>query len=231
MKKKNKKMVQIFGRVTDFDARPMANAEVEIKGANFQTLYHTYSDVNGYYKFVVKPGIYLALMACKDYKTKNLEYWAWSIPAHNNLEINPRIDGLEVYAMNAFIPQTSVRSIMLYFRPMSLKRVQKMGGIEVVKKMKSIEIAPNLSKDDIELKINDRLVQVLEINRVKESAGERKSIIGYLIQCSLAQARIKNEYFCITLTLYDRETEERGEACLFFKIPEDSRLIIGNKIK
>jgi len=57
-----------------------------------------------------------------NYKKENLEYWAWNIPAYSDLEINTRIDGLEVYAMNAWVPQGAVPSFQIYFRPMSLKR-------------------------------------------------------------------------------------------------------------
>jgi len=72
-------------------------------------------DANGFYKLRVPNGGYLALMACKDYKIKNLEYWAWNMPAFKDLEINSQIDGLVIYAMNCLIPQTQIPSWMIYF--------------------------------------------------------------------------------------------------------------------
>ena len=98
-------MIWISGKVMDFHNNPMENAVIEIKNANFETLYQTYSNKKGEYKLHVKEGIYLALAACKDFKTKNLEYWVWNIPAYHDLQLNARIDGIELYAMNAFLPQ------------------------------------------------------------------------------------------------------------------------------
>ncbi|MEO0106905.1 MAG: carboxypeptidase-like regulatory domain-containing protein, partial [candidate division WOR-3 bacterium] len=214
------KLIKISGRVADFSNQSIANAEVEIKGGKFKTIYETKSDKNGRYEIMVRPGNYLAIMACKDYGTKNLEYWAWNVPAYKNLEINPKIDGLEVYAMNAFIPQTPIRSVMVYFRPMSLKRVKEQGGIDVVKQMRSIDIAPNLSKEDIDVRINEHKADLLVLNRVKESIGNNRTIISYLIQCSLPKEITKAKYLRIDLTIYDRKTKENGEGCLFLKIGE-----------
>jgi len=66
------------------------------------------------------------MWACKDYAVENLEYWAWNIMAYQDLEINPCIDGLEVYAVNAWIPQGGMPSVQIYFRPMSLKRLKQL---------------------------------------------------------------------------------------------------------
>ncbi len=220
-----RKLAKISGRVTDFRGKVIVDAEVEIMGCDFKTLYKTHSDASGRYKILVKPGTYLALMACKDYKSKNLEYWVWNVPAYKDLKINPRIDGLEIYAMNAFIPQTPIRSIMIYFRPMSLKRVQNQGGVDVVKKMKLVDIAPKILPDDIEIKINGVRSEILEISSVNESAGKGKQIISYLIQCALRK-EYREEYLRIDLSLFDRETKEKGAGCLFLKVPDDGRFSV-----
>lgn len=68
-------MIRISGIVSDFENKPIANVEVEIKGADFRPLYRTKSDNNGRYELSVRRGTYLALMAYKDYGIKNLEYW------------------------------------------------------------------------------------------------------------------------------------------------------------
>ncbi len=214
------KPLTISGVISDFKDRLIANADIEIKDDSFNTLYKTKSDMNGWYELRVRPGNYLALMACKDYGIKNLEYWAWNVPAYKNLEINPKINGLEIYAMNAFIPQTPIRSVMVYFRPMSLKRVKEQGGIEMVKQMRSIDIAPKLSKEEIDVKINEHSVEPLMLNRVKESIGNNQTIISYLVQCSLPKEIIKAEYLRIDLAIYDRKTKENGEGCLFLKLSE-----------
>lgn len=214
---KETKLVEISGKVMDFDNNPIVNASVEIKDTYFTTLYLTYTDGNGEYRLYVKEGTYLALSAVKDYGEKNLEYWAWNIPAYNDLEINAHVDGIEVYAMNAFWPQGGYPSLMIYFRPMSLKRVKEAGGIEALETKSLVEIAPNLSKKDIKLQINDRPIDILEVNRVQEAGGKDQSIIAYLIQCELPQNWRDSEYFRINIILNDTETKEWGEGCIFWK--------------
>jgi len=49
----------------------------------------------------VGEGIYVAMYACKDYPKGNFEYWTWNVIAFQDLEINLRINGLEVYTINA----------------------------------------------------------------------------------------------------------------------------------
>ena len=115
-------MIKIFGKVTDFSGNPIENAEIDINDKHFETIYQTFSGEDGKYSFSVNEGTYIAMFVCKNYKKENLEYWAWNIPAYSDLEINTRIDGLEVYAMNAWVPQGAVPSFQIYFRPMSLKR-------------------------------------------------------------------------------------------------------------
>jgi hypothetical protein len=231
----NEGKILISGRVTDFDNNPLQNAVVEIKNARFDAIYKANTNDKGQYEIFVEKGVYLALMVCKDYKTKYLEYWAWNIPAYQDLQFNPRIDGIEVYAMNAFVPQGAYPSLIIYFRPMSLKRTQEAGGSNALKNMKVVDISPDLSEDDIELKINGTTVKILEINRVKEYADgissmiayliqstmPRKSIIAYLIQSALPlrtpNSKRYSEYLQIDLTLRDKKTGEKGEGCLFWK--------------
>ncbi len=92
---------------------------------------------------------------CKDYAVKNLEYWAWNVLAYHDVEIDARIDGLEVYAINAWMPQGATPSMQIYFRPMSLRRVKEFSqrlGIkfppsrEELRSLKVIDIAPRLTK-------------------------------------------------------------------------------------
>jgi hypothetical protein len=58
------------------------------------------------------------------------------------LEINPRFHGLEVYALNAFAIPGVPLPMQMYFRPMSLKRLELAGGMEKVMTGEFIDIAP-----------------------------------------------------------------------------------------
>lgn len=225
----------ISGKVTDFDDNPLQNAVVEIKNDRFVAIYKTNTDDKGEYKIFVEKGLYLALMAYKDYKKKYLEYWAWNVPAYQDLQFNPRIGGIEVYAMNAFVPQGAYPSLLIYFRPMSLRRFHSARGSSAIKKTGIINISPELAENDIELRINGYPVRILEINRVKEYAGGISSMIAYLIQLTLPRRstiaysiqsalpmkkhedKREQSYLRINMTLKDTQTGERGEGCLFWK--------------
>lgn len=214
--KEGGRMAFIHGKVTDFEGKPIADADIDLKNDNFETLYSTKSDSHGNYKLAVKPGRYSSLFACKDYSTKNLEYWAWNVIVDSDLEINPRFQGLEVYGINAFRTQQAPGSMHIYLRPMSLKRTQMAGGKEKLRDLEFIDIAPKLKKPDIKVEINSESVDVLEINRVNEYVSQKQAIAAYLIQTSLPKVHDKQIWY-ICITLRDSETNEQGEGCLFWE--------------
>ena len=213
--------VKITGRVTDFAGRPIEGATVELKNSRFENAAEGLSGKDGCYSLTVPKGTYMALAAVKDYRTKSLEYWAWSIPAERDLEINPRFDRLEVYGINAWRPQGGYASYLVYFRPMSLTRaaraVQDAGGMENLGKLPVIDIAPELTADDIQVAIDGQPVKILQMNKVREAGGPNQYLFGYLIQVTLPERKPSTDDFPITITLTDRATGEKGEGCLFFR--------------
>ncbi len=215
--------VQISGRVSDFKNRPIAGASVELKNSRFETVAQALSEDDGRYVLRVKKGRYMALTAVKDYQTKSLEFWAWHVPAERDLEIHPRFDRLEVYAINAWRPQGGYPSFQIYFRPMSLTRVIKKiteaGGQENLGKILHLDIAPELSGKDIVVSIDGQSVDVLKISKVREAAGPDQDLIGYVIQTALPPQQSAAEYIVISITLTDSETGEMGEGILFFSPP------------
>jgi hypothetical protein len=216
-----KAMVKITGRVTDFEGRPVKGAAVELKSSRFENAAEGVSDKDGRYALTVPRGTYMALAAVKDYKVKSLEYWAWNVPAEQDLEINPRFDRLEVYGINAWRPQGGYPSYQIYFRPMSLTRtlkaVQDAGGMNNLGKLKVIDIAPELMADNIQVTIDGQPVRVFQLNKVREASGPNQYLFGYLIQVPLPETKPKTESFPITITLTDRTTGEKGEGCLYFR--------------
>ena len=166
-----KTMVKITGRVTDFEGRPVEGAAVELKNSRFENAAEGVSDKDGRYALTVPRGTYMALASVKDYQVKSLEYWAWNVPAEQDLEINPRFDRLEVYGINAWHPHGGYPSYQIYFRPMSLTRtikaVQDAGGMDNLGKLKVIDIAPELTADNIQVTIDGQPVTVLQLNKVR----------------------------------------------------------------
>jgi hypothetical protein len=214
--------VRISGRVTDFQDQPIAGASVELKDARFESVAKTVSDPDGRYTLTAPKGRYMALLAVRDYQVTSLEYWAWNVPANEDLEINPRFDRLEVYAINAWRPQGAYPSYQIYFRPMSLTRAGKQitaaGGLEAFGKLPLMDIAPVLSLDDMVVTIDGQRVSVLRVNKVLEAAGPKQDMIGYVIQTDLPTGKTSKPYSVITITLTDRETGEKGEGSLFLDL-------------
>ena len=212
--------VKIGGRVTDFDGNPVDGATIELKNSRFENAAEGTSDKDGLYTLTAPKGIYMALAAVKDYRVKSLEYWAWTVPAERDIEINPRFDRLEVYGINAWRPQGGYKSYQIYFRPMSLTRtikaVQAAGGMENLGKLAVIDIAPELTADDIQVAIAGQPVKVLQVNKVREASSPSQYLFGYLIQVPLPEKSPVAEYFPITIALIDRATGEKGEGCLYF---------------
>ena len=213
--------VTISGRVMDFKGQPIEGASVELKDSRFETVAKAVSGKDGRYSLAASKGQYMALLAVKDYQVKFLEYWAWAVPAERDLEINPRFDRLEVYAINAWRPQGAYPSYQIYFRPMSLtrviKKVTEAGGMENLGKFPLLDIAPELAAKDILVRIDEQPVKILKVNKVREAAGPNQDMIGYVIQTDLPGKETAAEYSLITITLTDVETNEMGEGAVFFR--------------
>jgi|GEM_PF-360942 len=208
----------VYGKVSDFSGNPVSGADIRIKNRNFENIYSTKSDLDGNYRLPVSTGVYSSLYACKDYGEKNLEYWAWNVTVSSDTEINPRFNGLEVYALNAFELQKTPAYMQIYFRPMSLQRTRLAGGREKVADTDFIDISPKLEKADIKVTINGEAAEVLGINRISEYLSGKQRIAAYLIQTELPENR-GSDIWRIRVTVYDRETKEYGESCLFWKKP------------
>lgn len=213
--------VKIFGKVTDFKDQPIEGATVELKDAHFETAAQAVSGKDGAYVLTAKKGSYMALLAVKDYQIRFLEYWAWSVPAFSDLEINPRFDKLEIYGVNAWRPQGGYPSYQIYFRPMSLTRIiQKVteaGGMENFQKLPFLDMSPELTEKDIAVTIDGRSVAVLKVNNVREAAGPGQDMTGYLIQTELPAKKANGEYSLITITVKDPETGDAGEGAVFVR--------------
>ena len=215
-------MIRIHGTVADFNGNPISGASVELKKNAFKGAHGCLSDDQGRYELSAEEGRYVALAAIvpKDYRRTRLEYWAWNVPAHRDLEINPRYDALEIYAMNAWIPQGALPSLQIYFRPMSLKRALDQGGLEELRKMRVVDIAPDLTPEDIQVRIGEAPVPALEVNKVREAGPGGQAIFAYLIQTPLPEKRPAHDIWRITLTAKDPETGEMGENLLFWERPQ-----------
>ncbi len=209
--------VKIHGTVSDYEGQPIDSANVILPDKSFrEPLHQTVSDENGNYSVEVSKGNYygMAVVNMNHYGKTHLEYWAWNIPAQNDVEINPRYHKMEVYALNAFRPQGAYPSYYIYFRPMSLSKAQeqeKKGGSPA-------DIAPDLEKSEINVEINGENVEIFSVQKVKEynedKNGNTYYMSGYLLQTALPE-RFFDDAQRFRVVLKDRETGDKGEAIYF----------------
>ena len=207
--------MRLHGRVTDFEDRPLDNAVVRMLGRDFRRDVATaVTDEHGMYGVEIEGGTYLAVWICKDYKEKALEYWAWHVPVYDDLELNARVDGLEVYGLNAFWPRHA-SVLMVYFRPMSLKRFQ---AWEAVKHGEPglIDISPDLGPEDIEVSIDGEPAPLLSVNKVREQTPP-DYMDAYLVHVQADGILATDAYRKIGVAVVDRETQEKGEASVFWR--------------
>ncbi len=205
--------MKLYGRVTDFEGRPLGQAGIRVLGRGFERdIAMAVADEQGRYALEIERGTYLAVWICKDYKEKALEYWAWHVPVEDDLELNARVGGLEVYGLNAFWPKHGP-VLMVYFRPMSLKRVQvwEAGPQE---DGTLVDIAPDLEPDDIEVTIDGEAVPLLGVNKVREETPPHY-MDAYLIQVRAEGVLETDAYRKIGVAIVDRETREKGEGSVF----------------
>ena len=212
--------VKVYGKVTDFEGTPVEGAQVIIMKKTFQPTYMTQTDAEGAYELVIEKGKCLAFITVKGYAEINLEYWAWNLIANADLEINARIDKLEVYAINAFKMQ-GAPGFFIFFRPMSLTKAKALGGDrEELEKMTLADIAPALTVDDVCVNIDGEEVEVRGLTRITEATGEGRSMYAYIVQTSLPANWQTRDVLRICVTLTDSENGDKGEGCLFWEVPK-----------
>jgi hypothetical protein len=213
--------VTITGRVTDFTGAALAGADVRFLGQRFDERASTTTDRNGGYSLEVDRGARGHLIACKDYRTKNLEFWAWNLEADHDLVVDARVHRLELYAMNAFVPQGSTPSWFVFFRPMSLTRATEFMAAGTPRGPVA-DIAPALDLEEITATVDGAAAPVLEMNRVLEAGGPDTGgfpLVAYLIQIAAPEGGPGSSTRKICVELHDSELEEAGEGCVFWSPP------------
>ena len=148
------------------------NLPVEQKNSSFETLYATCTDTEGYYKFDIPPAHYPFFFAVKGYKETGLEYWCQGIVLNADLQLDAKIDTLEIYGLHAFSVKGAGNGLMVYFRPMALD--------------KFLQGCQDIAPDEIDIKayVDGKEQAVVNVNKVYEYAGVYK-MTAYLVQIDI----------------------------------------------
>ena len=163
--------MKLFGYTRGKDGRPICGAVVEIKDTDFQTLYRTESDEQGFYQIDAANAVYPFVAAVKDYGVRYLEYWCQNLDLKQDQRLDVRFDTLEIYGLHAFFVKGGLNALMVYFRPMSLDKFQK----------GERDIAPEV--DRIQVTLDGKTAEILVRNQVRESIGEQE-LTAYLLHVS-----------------------------------------------
>lgn len=206
----------ISGTVRDFDGKPIADADVEMKSPTFEAVYKTKSDAEGRYRMTVEDGRYMALMAVKmaDYTKSRLEFWAWNVPVDSDLTIDPRYHRLEIYGINVFTVQGSRPGLMAYFRPMSLTRVHAKKEV-----YQDPDIGPSEAELDFAMTFDGAPVKIDTVERVKEYIGPGPTMFGYLVHFTPAGSYAQGTHV-LRIIGTDKANGDRGESLYFYTAPE-----------
>jgi hypothetical protein len=207
----SQKMVTISGKVTDFSGKPIVSAMIDAKTRVFEMKYHAFSDKNGNYSLTVEEGTYIGISCVRmeDYAKDKLEFWAWNVPAYNNMTLNMRYDRLEVYGLNAHRIQGAYRGYTIYCRPMSLTRYQQWEKNPTP----TMTLAPDPDKVRVEVTINGSAAKVNMVEKVKEYGG-KQTMDAFVIYTELGAVTNK-PYDEIRVTITDLENGDKGEAVYF----------------
>ena len=204
------RLISVQGRISDFRGNPISEAVVHFEDKNFKPLYTAYTDVNGHFSVEVANRSY-TIFAVKDHGVKYLEYWHWNYIPRNNRYLEIKIDGIELYGMKVWSTEPAHKSLILYIRPMSLKRWIAAGRPRDINP-DTPSIAPIINRESIVAKLNGESIKVLGINSVKEYVGDKGTLDAFLI--SLEPKAIPSSGSTLCLTLNDLSISEYGMGCI-----------------
>jgi hypothetical protein len=225
--------ITISGRVTDFDGNAIDSSIVSIRHPDFSPVYETYTDKDGYYTINnVKKGRYMAIYAMrpKEYPRANavpedemrLEFWAWNVIADTDLTINPRYHRLELYGTNVFRIEGGYHGMMIYVRPMSLRKYLSYTKDIYLDKSKAekeadISVAPEHFK--VKVFMDEQELHINSIQPVKEYEGsDNLPMTGYIIQVDLPKTKPEKQYCVFRIEAENTKYHEKGENLYFYEL-------------
>lgn len=196
-------MKKLFGTVTNENNEFLDATEVALMNEKFEVIYSTKTNEFGKFSMDVEEKIYAFLFIVKDYAINYLEYWGQNFDLSKDIQIDVKIGKIEVYALNCFRIKCPIKTLSIYFRPMSLLKYLN----------KETDIAPELKAENIFVKINGKESRILILNKIYEYAGEN-CLTAYLIQAEYLNQEQTNNF--LEIEIFDNETNSIGQASIYF---------------
>lgn len=223
--------IVISGQVTDFTNNPIDSSVVRILDYNFNSIYETFTNHDGYYSLNIAKGNYMAMFAMreKEYpkhravpeEDMRLEFWSWNIIANEDLTINPHYHKLELYRTNVFKYESG---FMIYTRPMSLTEALRNEEKDKVEQRYS-NLSVKMENIKFQVFADNEPLEIYSIQAINEySTQEDKDPMGaYLIQVSNPQHITNHPHIAFRIVAENTKHKEKGENIYFYKKQSESK--------
>lgn len=220
--------VRVHGRITDFSGKPLKNAVIYLVTNPSGGFAGALTDNKGYFEFYAPKGYYNHVFACDcDYGREKLEFYGWHLHLHKELELNIRVDKVEIYRLAVAV--TPERTLLIDFTPMDVANTVKKGAqyAEIMKKalngesLKEGEIDaffPKLSRENVNVYLNDKELRILtfqERYHSLENYGIKCLRKGYVLETDVLNVKPGTYDLKIVVSVELEGTKEYGEAIYF----------------
>ncbi|UTY31540.1 carboxypeptidase-like regulatory domain-containing protein [Treponema putidum] len=197
-------MSVIKGIVQDRNKQPVGYAKVALLTERFEVIISGEADEAGCFRLEAESKKYPYFIASKGFHQKFLDFWGYNIDLRNDLEINPVLGKTEIFSLIFFLSLDTDNTMMVYFRPMSLKLI--------LEEQKSI--APELSTDDITVSINGDFYEIITMRVISETVNKGvEPIKAYALKIMLDGIEFDGKNKLEISVIKD---DGYGEAVLFF---------------
>lgn len=210
-------LVLVHGKVSDFSNHPIALATIEFQDELHEIIAVAESDSDGNFSINLKKRSY-TIYAVKDYRVKYLEYWHWNYQPNSSSFLDIKIDGIELYGMKAWSTATGYPGLMVFVRPMSLKRWIDIGspGSDKIPTEGTLPITPELDISSISASLDSQPVKLRGLNLVREYITDKFYLNAYLLNIDPGPIFSRKDDIKGTLCLIvnDSKTAEFGKGCI-----------------
>lgn len=194
----------IHGIVQDKNKKPVNYAKVALLSDRFEVIVSGEADERGRFSMEVDSRKYPYFIASKGFHEQFLEYWCYNVDLRSDLEINPKLGKIEIFSMVFFPSLDTDNSMMLYFRPMSLRLLMGREGT----------IAPELTAEDITVSVNGDFYEIVNMRVITETINPGvEPVKAYALKIMMEGIEFDGKN---RLEISIIKDNDYGEAVLFF---------------
>lgn len=220
------KQFRLYGRVINFEEKPV-QAYIMINSTKFRGCGSVKTNAEGYFELMLPERRYQQIFICdKNYGRSTLEFYGWNLYLNRDIELNARVDKIEIYRMAVGI--TPERTIIIDFVPMDVFHTVK-GLHRDLKRKVEIDYAsskyyPSLNLSEVEIYIDNKRAEVWTLHKRQHSLADsglkNKTRNAYTLEAKIPP-QIRPGRHTLKLVIHKRISlkekliEEWGESIYF----------------